>query len=60
MKAIIDVNNVQLEISKLSVNYHPLIIDTIMDINPEICPALMIEHHEYKIIMSYIKLGKQQ
>jgi len=60
MKAIIDVNNVQLEISKLSVSYHPLIIDIIMDIDPEICPALVIEHHEYKIIMSYIKMGKQQ
>ncbi|UYD59140.1 hypothetical protein HPMBJEAJ_00025 [Aeromonas phage avDM6] len=59
MKAIIDVNNVQLQISKLSVKYHPSIVDVIMDIDPEICPALVIEHHEYKTIMKYIEMGKQ-
>ncbi|ADQ53286.1 hypothetical protein 65p278 [Aeromonas phage 65] len=30
-----------------------------MDIDPEICPALVIEHPEYKTIMNYIKMGKQ-
>lgn len=59
MKAIIDVYNVQLQISKLSVKYHPSIVDVIMDIDPEICPALVIEHHEYKTIMNYIEMGKQ-